>query len=266
MVNIQIQGQEVTGTYDEYNPIPKKVYQANITEAEFSVGTTQDSKSKHVGKSRTLLKFKFDCYGAASDGQSSRPYWENLVIDHDAANTDEKIKAFVAKNQQKATDIALQAISRNSSLGAQFAQGLNAQSVAALINSTIYIELDINKKTNENFVASFYPAEALQQQTGQNQNQGQSNQQQNQGQQVQQNQGQGQNQGQQQVTQQQNYQNQPNPQHYDPNQQVQQNAGNGQSQNNGHAQGTQNAGVQQNAGTNQSHSNQGTPAFMVAQN
>ena len=162
MVNIQIQGQQVVGNYDEYTPIAEGTYQVNITEASFEVGQTKDTASKHFGKERTLLKMKFDVYNAKQDG-GSRPYWETLVIDHSASQSDEKIRAFVGKNQQKATDIALQVIAKNPQAGASFAQGLNDQSVASMVNSTISIELGINKKNGENFVKSFYPADALQQ-------------------------------------------------------------------------------------------------------
>lgn len=163
MFNIAINNQtEVKGDYNQYAPFAAGPRQTMITEAnvEEKLGSPA---SKHPGKRMTMVSLTIDVYGAAQDG-GTRPYWENLIVDHEVAATDEKMRNFVQLNQQKLTDLILQFVKVNYNgdvSQSPFANGINPQTVGYLTQSRqpLMIDFSINKKANENEVKSFFPAD-----------------------------------------------------------------------------------------------------------
>lgn len=176
MVNIQINNAQVSNDYNTNFPIPAGTYRAEITKAEFDVGTTK-TQGKNFGMNRTGLKLEFEVYGAKEDG-GNRKYTDWIMIDHDS--TDTNLRNMINANLNKVTDLTLQVVSKNfqgNASSSPFAQGLNGNTVGHLVGNLVNLTLKIDKK-NENEVTSYFPPEEVQsnQQHQEPQNQGQQNQ------------------------------------------------------------------------------------------
>lgn len=237
MLNLNLNNAQVTGTYNEYSPIPKGQYQVIISEASIDEGVSS-AKSKTPNTPRTLLKLKFDVFGGGSDG-GNRPMYDMIMYEY--GSSDPKHVGMVEKNKAKLTDLLLQIIAKKYNGDASqspFNNGFGAENVGYLVDSNLVLLLDIeiNKKSQENEVASYYPEDKQSQQN------------------------QGMQQGGYQQNNQQPMQNQGMQQNNQPVQNGGQNMGNGQAQSQ-NVQHSQNAGAQQTAG---SHFNR--PAFMQQQN
>jgi hypothetical protein len=160
MVNIPIANAQVSNDYNTNFPIAAGTYRAEITKAEFDVGTSK-TQGKNFGMNRTGLKVEFEVYGAKEDG-GNRKYTDWILIDHQS--TDTNLRNMINANLNKVSDLTLQVVAKsfqNNASSSPFAQGLNGNTVGYLVGNLVNITLIVNKK-KENEVTSYFPPEMAQ--------------------------------------------------------------------------------------------------------
>lgn len=164
MFNLDVNNFQKHEVEDSYAPFPAGTYQAVIASASIDEGLTGE-KSKHPNMSRTLVKVRFDVAGAKQDG-GSRPLFTNYMVAHQAADSNEDMANMIKRNQNDVFDLAKHVIMTRFGGNAQqspFATGINPQSIPALAESIVTLEIGINKK-NENYIKKLVEGQPQQQQ------------------------------------------------------------------------------------------------------
>lgn len=168
MFNMNVDQFQKHEVEDSYAPFPAGQYRAIVNTASVDIGKTGAS-SKHPNRDRTIVKIRFDVFGAKQDG-GSRPLFTNYIVDHEVAgtpqDTDGNLLNMVKRNQNEVYEIVKNVIMtryQGQSQQSPFAAGINPQTIPALANAEFNLDIGINKKS-ENYIKKFLTNDAAPQQ------------------------------------------------------------------------------------------------------